>query len=66
MSSLDPMNGHVAFDDADARADQMHQAIDQWLAELVEAVDEARASAQFQRWLDIQSRFTSTRTATPC
>ena len=57
MNSLDPTNGHVAFDDADARADQMHQAIDQWLAELVDAVDEARASAQFQRWLDVQSRF---------
>ncbi|ELZ43745.1 LtrC-like protein [Halorubrum californiense DSM 19288] len=57
MESLDPPNGHVVFDDADARADQMHQAIDQWLADLVEAVDEARASKQFQRWLDVQSRF---------
>ena len=57
MNSLDPTNGHVAFDDADARADQMYQAIDQWLAELVDAVDEARASAQFQQWLDVQSRF---------
>ncbi|QKG92069.1 DUF955 domain-containing protein [Halorubrum salinarum] len=57
MDSLDPTNGHVVFDDADARADQMHQAIDQWLAELVDAVDKARASDQFQRWLDVQSRF---------
>jgi hypothetical protein len=57
MDSLDPTNGHVVFDDADARADQMHQAIDQWLAELVDAVDDARASAQFQRWLDVQSHF---------
>ena len=57
MNSLDPTSGHVAFDDANARADQMYQAIEQWLADLVEAVDEARASAQFQRWLDVQSRF---------
>ena len=57
MESLDPANGHVVFEDADARADQMDQAIDQWLSELVGAVDEARASEQFQRWLDVQSRF---------
>ncbi|ELZ33817.1 LtrC-like protein [Halorubrum distributum JCM 10247] len=57
MAESHPASGHVAFDDADARADQMHQAIDQWLAELVDAVDEARASAQFQRWLDVQSCF---------
>jgi hypothetical protein len=50
-------SGPVTFGDADARADQMHQAIDQWLSELVDAVDEARASDQFQRWLDVQSRF---------
>ena len=57
MAESHHSNGHVAFDDADARADQMHQAIDQWLADLVDAVDAARASAQFQRWLDVQSRF---------
>ncbi|ACM58517.1 LtrC-like protein [Halorubrum lacusprofundi ATCC 49239] len=50
-------SGSVTFGDGDARADQMHQAIDQWLAELVDGVDEARASAQFQRWLDVQSHF---------
>ncbi|WP_048077041.1 hypothetical protein [Halorubrum sp. AJ67] len=50
-------SGRVTFGDTDARADQMHQAIDQWLAELVEAVDTARASEQFQQWLDIQRRF---------
>jgi hypothetical protein len=50
-------SGHVTFGDSDARADQMHQAIDQWLTDLVEAVDEARASEAFQQWLDVQSRF---------
>ncbi|OYR49682.1 DUF955 domain-containing protein [Halorubrum sp. Ea1] len=50
-------SGHVTFGDVDARADQMDQAIDQWLSELVDAVDEARASEQFQRWLDVQSQF---------
>ncbi|MUW13466.1 DUF955 domain-containing protein [Halorubrum sp. CBA1125] len=57
MSESQPASGHVAFGDADARADQMHQAIDQWLRELVDAVDEARASEQFQQWLEVQSRF---------
>ena len=57
MSESQSVSGRVTFGDADARADQMHQAIDQWLRELVEAVDEARTSEQFQRWLDVQSRF---------
>ncbi|MDZ5812655.1 ArdC-like ssDNA-binding domain-containing protein [Halorubrum sp. AD140] len=57
MAESKSPSGHVAFDDTDARADQMHQAIDQWLAELVDAVDAARASEQFQQWLDVQSNF---------
>ncbi|EMA57000.1 LtrC-like protein [Halorubrum kocurii] len=57
MAESDPTSGPVTFGDADARADQMHQAIDQWLSELVDAVDEARASDEFQRWLDVHSQF---------
>ena len=57
MVESHPASGRVTFGDADARADQMHQAIDQWLTDLVDAVDEARASEQFQQWLDVQRRF---------
>ena len=57
MAESHSPSGRVTFGDADARADQMDQAIDQWISELVDAVDEARASEQFQRWLDVQSRF---------
>ncbi|GAB7010721.1 DUF955 domain-containing protein [Halorubrum trueperi] len=57
MAKSQPASGHVAFDDTDARADQMHQAIDQWLTDLADAVDEARASDEFQQWLAVQSRF---------
>jgi len=47
----------VQFDDREDRADQMHAQIDAWIAELADGADEARASEQFQRWLDVQSRF---------
>ncbi|ELZ39207.1 LtrC-like protein [Halorubrum californiense DSM 19288] len=57
MTESHAASGPVTFGDGDARADQMHQAIDQWLAELCDAVDAARASEQFQQWLDVQSRF---------
>ncbi|TKX82287.1 DUF955 domain-containing protein [Halorubrum sp. SD626R] len=57
MAESHPASGPVTFGDADARTDQMHQAIDQWLYELVNSVDEARASEAFQRWLDVQSQF---------
>ncbi len=50
-------SGQVTFGDADARTTRMHDAIDQWLTDLVTAVDEARATERFQRWLDVQSRF---------
>lgn len=57
MAEFLPTSGSVTIGDGDARADQIHRAIDQWLAEFVDAVDEARASAQFKRWLDVQCRF---------
>ncbi|MHB9288803.1 DUF955 domain-containing protein [Halobacteriales archaeon Cl-PHB] len=47
----------VAFDAKDTRDDEMHRTVDQWLAELTNLTDEARASDEFQEWLDVQSRF---------
>ncbi len=47
----------VSFDGADTRSDEMHSTIEQWIDELVDGVDDAQASAEFQEWLDVQSRF---------
>jgi len=35
----------------------MHSTIEQWIDELVDGVDDAQASDEFQEWLDVQSRF---------
>ncbi|WP_423746029.1 ImmA/IrrE family metallo-endopeptidase (plasmid) [Haladaptatus sp. SPP-AMP-3] len=47
----------VSFDDSDTRRDQMHSTIEDWIDDLVTLTDEARASQQFQAWLDVQSQF---------
>ena len=47
----------VSFADTDSRYDDMHSAIEGWIEELTELVDEAQASEEFQAWLDVQSRF---------
>ncbi|MDF9748188.1 ArdC-like ssDNA-binding domain-containing protein [Natrinema salsiterrestre] len=47
----------VSFDETDTRHDEMHSTIEAWIDELVDDVDEAQASEEFQEWLDIQSRF---------
>ncbi|QKY20523.1 DUF955 domain-containing protein [Halolamina sp. CBA1230] len=47
----------VSFDEADTRHDEMHSTIEQWIDDLVAGVDDAQASAEFQEWLDVQSRF---------
>ena len=47
----------VGFADRESRDDEMHRTIDQWLDELTALVEEARASEEFQAWLDVQSRF---------
>jgi hypothetical protein len=47
----------VSFANTDSRYDDMHSAIEAWIDELSELVDEAQASEEFQAWLDIQSRF---------
>ncbi|RBI63889.1 DUF955 domain-containing protein [halophilic archaeon] len=56
-NQLTAQNEPVAFDDRDTRPDAMHETVEQWLADLREATDEAAASEQFQTWLDAQRRF---------
>jgi len=50
-------NSRVSFETNDTRKDEMHSTIEQWAEELVENVEAAKASDQFQQWLDVQSRF---------
>jgi len=47
----------VSFDQTDTRSDEMNSTIEQWIDDLVAGVDEAQSSAEFQKWLDVQSRF---------
>ncbi len=47
----------VSFEETDTRNDEMHSTIEAWIDDLVADVDEAKASQQFQEWLDVQSRF---------
>ncbi len=47
----------VEFDEAATRDAEMHSEIDEWIDDLVGAVNEARASEEFQEWLDVQQRF---------
>ena len=46
-----------AFDDSTDRDNEMGAAIAKWTEELIEGVQEAEASAEFQEWLDVQSAF---------
>ena len=50
-------NSSVSFEETDARRDEMHSTIEAWIDELVDDVDDAQASQEFQEWLDVQSRF---------
>ena len=45
------------FDDSDTRRDEMHDSLEAWVEQFAELSDEARASAELQEWLDVQSRF---------
>jgi hypothetical protein len=47
----------VSFEETDTRHDEMHSTIEAWIDELVDDVDEAQASEEFQEWLNVQSRF---------
>ncbi|MFC7205325.1 ImmA/IrrE family metallo-endopeptidase [Haloferax namakaokahaiae] len=47
----------VSFADSDTRHDEMHSTITEWVDDLVEAVEDAQTSEEFQAWLDVQSQF---------
>ena len=47
----------VSFEESDTRHDEMHSTIEHWIGELVDHVDDAQESKEFQEWLDVQSRF---------
>ncbi|WP_254533433.1 ImmA/IrrE family metallo-endopeptidase [Natrinema gelatinilyticum] len=47
----------VSFEDSDTRRDEMQSTIEAWVGDLLAEVTEAISSDEFQRWLDIQSRF---------
>ncbi|MFB1066259.1 DUF955 domain-containing protein [Natrinema sp. H-ect4] len=47
----------VSFDDSDTRRDEMHSTMEAWVDDLVNEVDDAVSSEQFQKWLDVQSHF---------
>jgi len=57
MSQPDTATQPATFSDAPTRADEMHNAIDDWITVLLAETTTARASEAFQRWLDVQSRF---------
>ena len=44
----------VSFDDADSRYDEMHSQLKAWAEELIDLVDEAVASEEFQEWFAVQ------------
>ncbi|WP_267644158.1 ImmA/IrrE family metallo-endopeptidase [Haloarchaeobius amylolyticus] len=48
---------HTQFDDSDTRRDEMHGSLEAWVEQFAELSDEARASAELQEWLDVQSHF---------
>ncbi|WP_049890831.1 SprT family zinc-dependent metalloprotease [Natrinema versiforme] len=47
----------VSFDDSDTRREEMQSTMEAWVEDLVDEVDDAVSSDEFQRWLDVQSRF---------
>lgn len=47
----------ASFEETDTRNDEMHSTIEAWIDDLVTDVDEAKASVEFQEWLDVQSQF---------
>ena len=47
----------VSFDDRDDRKEAMQESITEWAESLAEMADTARASEEFQEWLDVHSKF---------
>jgi len=61
-TSFGDMHAHdqpagASFDDADSRSGEMDSQLEAWAEELINLLDEAAASQEFQEWLDVQSRF---------
>lgn len=52
-----PDSQTVTFGERDSRKDDMHEQIEEWIDDLTELTDEARASEEFQEWLDVQASF---------
>jgi hypothetical protein len=46
----------LSLTDVQDRADRMRDVVDGWVEDLIEGIQTTRASEQFQRWLDAQSR----------
>jgi hypothetical protein len=55
MSTVDTRSS--SFDDKTTREDEMQDSIEEWIDDLVDAIEEERESEEFQRWLDCQSHF---------
>lgn len=47
----------ISFDDRDSRADDMAATMDSWMADLVDAIQDARGSEQFQTFLEAADTF---------
>nr|WP_267644090.1 DUF955 domain-containing protein [Haloarchaeobius amylolyticus] len=56
-STEDEETTHTQFDDSDSRRDEMHDSLEAWVDQFAELSDEARASAELQEWLEVQSHF---------
>ncbi len=57
MSQPDTATQTATFSDAPTRTDEMHDALDNWIADLLDETTTAHASDAFQRWLDVQCQF---------
>ena len=47
----------ASFTETDSRKDEMHDTIEDWIQDLIDATEEARANEEFQEWLTVQSKF---------
>ncbi|WP_438266727.1 DUF955 domain-containing protein [Haloarchaeobius amylolyticus] len=56
-STEDQETTHRQFGESDTRRDEMHGSLEAWVEQFAELSDEARASAELQEWLDVQSHF---------
>lgn len=59
MSTVTDTSSSPLFDDSDSRKDEMEQTIETWVEDLVDAVQDAEDSEEFEQWLKIQSEFHS-------